>query len=181
MKFYISDLHLGHKNIIKFDNRPFDNTKDMEDKIISNWNSVVKEDDEVYILGDMFWKNGEAERILSELKGEKYLLLGNHDKIIPEMKKYFVWCDKEVAYILDNNTSLVLSHYPIAHWKNQPRTIHLYGHIHKGRDYIPFEKYSLIYRKETGFEFMAANVGCMIDYMNYTPRTLNEIIKAKGW
>ena len=51
--FYISDLHFGHDNIIKYDNRPFKNTKEMEEKIIENWNNTVDNDDTVYILGDV--------------------------------------------------------------------------------------------------------------------------------
>ena len=52
MKYYISDLHIGHKNCIIFDNRPFSTLEEMHDTIVENWNSVVKKDDEVYILGD---------------------------------------------------------------------------------------------------------------------------------
>ena len=53
----------------------------MEQTLINNWNSRITKNDEVYILGDMFWYNEEAPRILSELKGRKYLILGNHDRI----------------------------------------------------------------------------------------------------
>ena len=59
-KFYISDLHLGHNNIIRLDNRPFKNMTEMETTIINNWNSVVSDNDQVYILGDMFWNNDRA-------------------------------------------------------------------------------------------------------------------------
>ena len=52
-KFYISDLHLGHKNILAFDNRPFFSLEEMTETIISNWNSVVSKNDSVYVLGDM--------------------------------------------------------------------------------------------------------------------------------
>ena len=52
--------------------------------------------------------------------------------------------------------------------------IHLYGHIHEGRDYIPFEKYLDILRSR-GIPNRSYNVGCMLQYMNYTPRTLKEI------
>ena len=101
MKFYISDLHFGHKNILSFDNRPFFTLSEMEQVLISNWNSRVEKNDEVYILGDMFWRNEEATRILSELKGRKYLILGNHDRINAEMSKHFVWCDKRLEVIKD--------------------------------------------------------------------------------
>ncbi len=34
MKFYISDLHLGHNKILDFENRPFENIETMEETII---------------------------------------------------------------------------------------------------------------------------------------------------
>ena len=35
MNRYIADLHFGHSNIIKFDNRPFDSVTDMDEYLIS--------------------------------------------------------------------------------------------------------------------------------------------------
>ena len=184
MKFYISDFHFGHKNILAFDNRPFFTLKEMEETLINNWNNRVTKNDEVYILGDMFWYNDEAPGILSQLKGRKHLVLGNHDRINAEMAKHFVWCDRRLEVIKDEGQKVVLCHFPIAHWQGQdhtPQTIHLYGHIHNGRDTRPFEKYVKIWEEETGIAFKAANVGCIMPYMDYTPRTLEEIKKAKGW
>ena len=40
--YYIADLHIGHNNVIKFDNRPFSNIEEMNNKIIENWNNKVK-------------------------------------------------------------------------------------------------------------------------------------------
>ena len=184
MKFYIGDMHFGHKNCLVFDNRPFSNLEEMEQTLILNWNDRIEKNDEVYILGDMFWHNQEAPRILSELKGRKYLILGNHDRVNAEMAKYFEWCDRRIEVIKDEGQKVVLCHFPIAHWDGQchtPQTIHLYGHIHQGRDTRPFEKYGKMWEKEMGMTFKAANVGCMVDYMDYTPRMLEEIKKAKGW
>lgn len=72
-KFYISDLHIGHTNIIRHDNRPFATMYEMENVIIHNWNAVVKQNDEVYVFGDMFWKPTDALRILPQLKGQSIL------------------------------------------------------------------------------------------------------------
>ena len=61
--FYIADTHFRHKNIISFDNRPFFDTKDMEDSIVENWNKVVDWGDRVYIIGDAVWDVEEVIHI----------------------------------------------------------------------------------------------------------------------
>ena len=174
MKFYISDMHIAHENVIKHDGRPFSSVGEMNEALICNWNNVVSPKDEVYILGDFTWKNAIGLEVLTRLVGRKYLILGNHDKPTQEMRAYFEWV-KDYAVIEDNGTQLVLCHYPIAHWYNQYRgTVHLYGHIHNTKDSKAFEQYAEICRKlEIPFE--CYNVGCMMEYMNYTPRTLQEI------
>lgn len=178
-KFYISDLHLGHKNAIDFDNRPFKDLQEMQDTIIKNWNGAVGRTDDVYILGDMFWKNEGAGEILEALNGNKFLILGNHDRVNAEMKKHFVWI-KDYAEIKDNGRHVVLLHYPISHWRGADYgTIHLYGHIHDGRDNRPFEEYRYLMRQR-GYPYECYNVGAMLSYMNYTPRTLDEIINANN-
>lgn len=81
MNYYISDLHLGHKNIINFDHRPYDTTEEMEFDLISRWNKQVSNADHVYVLGDFLWKAGSDEwiRILNKLNGNIHLIQGNHD------------------------------------------------------------------------------------------------------
>lgn len=51
MNYFISDLHLGHKNVLKFDNRPFINIEEHDKTIIDNWNNKVNDNDDVYVLG----------------------------------------------------------------------------------------------------------------------------------
>lgn len=80
MNRYISDLHFGHANILKFDNRPFRNTEEMETSLIENWNNTVLAGDTTYILGDFCWgKEPEWKRIVPLLNGNKVLIRGNHD------------------------------------------------------------------------------------------------------
>lgn len=59
MNYFISDLHFGHFNIIRYDNRPFNSVDEMDKVLIDNWNSVVSDDDTIYILGDISWHNEE--------------------------------------------------------------------------------------------------------------------------
>ena len=53
-----------------------------------------------------------------------------------------------------------------------------FGYIHDGRDTRPFEQYGRMWERVVGKPFMAMNVGYMKDYMDYTPRTLDEIMSA---
>jgi len=82
MRYFTSDLHLGHENIIEYTSRPFNSVTHMHEGIVANWNSVVTPDDEVYILGDAAL--GDISRTLtlfSRLNGLHFLVPGNHDKI----------------------------------------------------------------------------------------------------
>lgn len=179
MKYYISDLHIGHSKVINFDSRPFFTLDEMHEIIINNWNNTVNNYDEVYVLGDFAWKNDAGLEVLKQLKGQKYLILGNHDRLNAELTGQFVWV-KEMETIKDGDKHVVLCHYPIAHWKNSDYGyIHLYGHIHQGRDARPFDEYVFKMRKRN-IPYECYNVGCMIPYMNYTPRTLEEIRKGVG-
>lgn len=178
MKFYISDLHIGHKNALSFDSRPFWSVAEQNVEIIKRWNEAVTKNDDVYILGDFAWKNDTGLEVIRQLNGRKYLICGNHDKLNAALFREFEWV-KDYAEIKDNDKNLVLCHYPIAHWKNADYgTIHLYGHIHgeTGRDNRPFNEYCQTMRKR-GFPYECYNVGCMLSYMNYTPRTLDYIIE----
>lgn len=44
--FFIADTHFNHSNIIKYCNRPFISSEDQTSKLIENWNSVVKDEDD---------------------------------------------------------------------------------------------------------------------------------------
>ena len=90
---------------------------------------------------------------------------------------WFVWV-KELETIKDGDNHIVLCHYPIAHCADYGY-VHLYGHIHTGRDSDPFEEYAAR-MKARGLPYECYNVGCMLPYMDYTPRTLEEIRKSNA-
>ena len=174
MNYYISDLHIGHENILKHDHRLFRDLEEMSWEIVHRWNSAVSHRDSVYILGDFAWKNAEGLEVLQQLSGRKFLILGNHDKPTEEMKAYFEWI-KDYAAIEDNGVQVVLCHYPIANWYNQYKgAVHLYGHVHISKDYIALKAYREICR-QLNIPYESYNVGCMMPYMDYTPRTLARI------
>jgi calcineurin-like phosphoesterase family protein len=79
--FLIGDCHFGHRNIIKYCNRPFKDVEAMTEGLIKNWNSVVGKNDIVYVVGD-FALCGKQKiiEIGQRLNGRKRLVLGNHDQ-----------------------------------------------------------------------------------------------------
>jgi calcineurin-like phosphoesterase family protein len=53
MIYFSADWHLGHKNIIKYCNRPFKTVEDMDSTIWINAYKVLKPNDVLYYLGDL--------------------------------------------------------------------------------------------------------------------------------
>lgn len=82
MRWFTSDLHLGHTNIIKYTDRPYKTADEMNETLVDNWNSVVSADDEVWVLGDVaLGPIKESLSLIELLNGRKVLLPGNHDRI----------------------------------------------------------------------------------------------------
>jgi len=51
-QWFSADDHFGHGNIIKYCNRPFKDSNDMNSSLIRNWNQRVKPEDTVFHVGD---------------------------------------------------------------------------------------------------------------------------------
>lgn len=171
MNYYIADEHFGHANIIHHSHRPFSSVEEMDKTLIDNWNSVVTDDDDVWIVGDLMYKTDNPKKYLEALKGKKHLIVGNHDKYIknPGYRKYFVSID-DYKRIQDGKYQVVLFHYPIAEWdgyyNKHVDVIHLFGHIHNNEN----EACKTMKERRNCY-----NVGS--DLLGFTPRTLEQIIK----
>ena len=85
---------------------------------------------------------------------------------------------EQYAEVNDENRLVILSHYPILFYKNQHYgAVMLYGHVHNTREWELVEKWKKA-QWELGIPSRLINVGCMMAYMNYTPRTLDELLEA---
>lgn len=171
MNYYIADTHFGHDAILRFSNRPFENIKEMNEAIITNWNAKVSETDTVYILGDFSYKGGDPTKYLKRLPGNKILVRGNHDgKLIsaPNLKDYVSEvCDLKT--VVDGGRRVVLCHYPMVEWDGYYNgALHFYGHVHN-----TFHNDTTKYA--SGMK-NAYNVG--VDIIGFEPRTLLEIING---
>jgi calcineurin-like phosphoesterase family protein len=176
--FFISDFHLFHKNVIKFDNRPFI-TKDglpdlpnMHKTLIKNWNSVVDDNDIVFYLGDLcFGRKEWANEIIFGLKGTIHYIIGNHDEYndIVNYKRFESVSDLIDLKIHDNKVAndvhMVLCHYPIYSWnRGHHGSYHIHGHSHMSLSKDEFHKTRRIY-----------DVGC--NGWDYTPVSYKKILE----
>ena len=142
MIWFTSDLHLNHMNILKYEpiSRPFDTVEEMNETLIGNWNACVKDDDTVFILGDLCMGiNDDAAALVNRLKGKKILIRGNHDTT-PRRKIFEEECGIEIHdiyYLPYKGRYFVLCHFPIANEefmemmrRDNSEVIMLYGHVH---------------------------------------------------
>lgn len=78
--WFTADLHLGHKNILTYEERPWETLEQHDEALLQNWRDTVGEEDVVYVLGDVTLGSVRKYRTrLQELPGKKFLVCGNHD------------------------------------------------------------------------------------------------------
>ena len=179
---YIADLHFDNEDIIAYDNRPFDSVEEMNKKMVEKWNRVITDpNDMTWILGDFCSGGPERwEQILKKLKGRKGLILGNHDERVTAaaMSDYFEDIS-DYREIMDGNRHVVLCHYPILGFHDQYFSwYHLYGHVHSSYEWNVTENAKRLLKKLYVREDISrmANVGAMMSYMDYRPRSLDELV-----
>lgn len=166
MIYFISDTHFNHSNIIKYCNRPFKDINEMNDTLISNWNSIIKNDDIVYHLGDFgLLSFEEFKSILNRLNGQIYLLRGNHDgKSIKYYEELGIKVIKNM-YIL-NDYKVILSHRPLPDSLILKGYINIHGHIHNKK--LSDEYDSRLYSDIIHYNASVNNI-------NFFPITIKEI------
>lgn len=186
---FISDLHFSHKNIIRYDDRPFGDADEMDRAMVELWNETVGKDDLTYILGDVSWAKPERTvELVSSLNGEKVLVRGNHDTdklLVPELRRCFASVENYIDIATNGpERHIILSHYPIVFFDRCMRgAVHFYGHVHNSYQWDMTEQMRrMTGANNDGVEFRMYNVGCMMSYIDYTPRTLDEItIGYNNW
>ena len=156
MLYFTSDLHFCHENIIRHTNRSFRNAEEMNQTLIKNWNQIVSAGDEIYILGDFTMKGPEiAMELLSQLKGKKHLILGNHDRFAKNsgFEQTLFASIREYAEVTYQNTRFILFHYPILEWNAFFRgSVHLHGHQHNHEDYNLRNRQEGVLRYDVGVD-----------------------------
>ena len=160
MIYLISDLHLDHKNIMRYCDRPFSSVEEMNRTIIDNWNEVVEEDDFVYLVGDLAFgrRRSKMRYWLKKLNGNVILILGNHDKGYLDS---IVHADKCVLFY--KGKKFLLIHDPKMVNSGDDWVIH--GHEHNNKP----EKYPFMNGKNR-------TINVSVELINYTPISLDFLV-----
>ncbi len=177
--WFTADYHLGHANIIKYCNRPFNNVDHMNSTIIRNHNSRVKPEDVVFFLGDFCFKGTSGSKVgeggpdvasiyLEKLNGHFVFIKGNHDN--NNSLKSII---KEAVIELGGH-ELFLVHDPAD--ASPEYDINLHGHVHgkwkiKRCNYSSPDPFSKAYKRRP----ILINVG--VDVWNFMPVSISEILK----
>jgi calcineurin-like phosphoesterase family protein len=137
MIWFTSDTHFYHRNIIKYcpeSRGQFSDENEMTEYMISAWNSRVKENDVIFHLGDVAFRNPKnAVDVIERLNGIKILIRGNHDdRFLKHQDFERAWDDiYDYSEIKIDGILVVLFHYPMVEWKHmQDGSYHLHGHVH---------------------------------------------------
>lgn len=141
MIYLSSDLHFGHQREFLYGPRGFTSIDEHDETIIQNWNSVVTNEDDVYILGDlMLGDNASGLKKLSRLNGKLHLVYGNHDtdvrkelyKTLPNVVEMCGWA----TTIKYHKYHFYLSHFPTLTGNLEAESLkqcslNLFGHTHQ--------------------------------------------------
>lgn len=173
MNWYFSDPHFFHDNMAK--HRQFSSSQEMNDAIIDGINSKCTKKDDLYCLGDVFWKGkfDDIKQFLKLINFRKLIFVkGNHDK---PLLKFFQYSkdDRLELYndliIKDSGYTLHLYHYPIFDWykryhnKNGYKYLMLHGHQHRDQDGKLMK--------------IKGAINVNVDMNNYIPLNINDIIE----
>ncbi len=151
--FFTADTHFNDERILRYENRPFKSVKEMNDEIIRRWNSCVRDEDTVYLLGDV----GD-ESFVKNLSGKKILVKGNHDTKSNEHYRLSGFDEVYDLPVIFQNF-WILSHEPLYVCKNMPYA-NIFGHVHSNP----------IYRDYSSQSFCAS-----VERIDYTPVLFEEI------
>lgn len=146
--FITSDLHFNHDKDFIWKARGFNSVQEMNEELIKRYNSVVQDEDTVYILGDsmMGMNVNEGLAYLRRLKGTKYLALGNHDTNtrIEAYKNSGIFAEVAFAYRLKvKGKQFYLTHYPTitSNGDEGIKVFNLYGHTHQTSNFYENNKF----------------------------------------
>jgi len=131
--FFLADTHFCHKGIINFRFKPdgskFESSEEHDEFVIDTYNSFIDKRDNVYLLGDIAFSQ-EGLRKVRRLKGNKHLIIGNHDKSFHTCNQYF-GSVKAMKVIQADSLQFLATHIPVHPMNLDYRWCgNIHGHTH---------------------------------------------------
>ena len=132
----------------------WESADDMDEYMIQKWNDTVRDQDIVYHLGDVYFRNGA--QILPRLRGRKRLILGNHDNGKDQnLHKYF---EKIMMWRMFPEFNCLLSHVPVHESALFKVEYNLHGHIHQNASPT------------------LRHINCCVEVQDYTPKNIEVLV-----
>ena len=162
-RWLIGDTHFFDKNIITFENRPFKTVEEMNTCLVNNWNSVVAEEDNVFLLGDVANTNNinkaDLQKLIKSLNGNITLIAGNHD--VDNLDFYAGGCKMKVyEYPILVDDFWILSHNPM-YVNDMSPYANIFAHVHN----------NLIYKTVTRRSYCVS-----AERIHFTPINFDEVV-----
>lgn len=115
--FVTGSILFNQINIIQYANRPFSDTDDMNGCILDNINSLVKDNDRLYIVGNFLFGPLADDKFIRTARWFRnkincrnlFLLYGNHDrraKKMDEFNRLFVKASDYMEIMMEDGASL---------------------------------------------------------------------------
>lgn len=175
MIYITSDFHFNHQKEFIYEPRGFHSPEEMNEVLLENYNSIVKPEDEVYILGDLMLGGAVFHRqgleLINSLNGHLHLVRGNHDTDLRwaaySKLDNVVECENAI-YLNYKKYHFYLSHYPsmTSNYTDEKslksRTLNLCGHSHT---------------KDPWLHWMTGSYHCEVDAHDNKPVSIDEIIE----
>lgn len=166
--FFTSDWHLFHDKIRLYTDRPHISLDQMHKVLVSKYNQIVTDDDEIWNLGDVAMLSsefvGKLRKEVNKFKGVKHLVVGNHDRWRIQLYEDAGFNSAHTSFWFKyNDLTFHLFHDPAKYTtiENNPKAIMLCGHIHKLFKHLLPEKRII-------------NVG--VDAWNFIPVSFDQIL-----
>lgn len=166
MKMFItSNQQFGRQHALDLPTRDFYSVDAMDAYMIEQWNSVVKEEDTVYVLGNFAWDPETAEETIKQLNGKIIVLAGVWDQATREIAERF---GKELNVTVSNEgikflkyLQVCVSYWPLQDWPGKEEgSISVVG-IHK-------DEYKTNHKEK--------RINVAVDYWDFKPVNVTDLI-----
>ncbi len=179
--YFIADCHYGHSNIhLKF-RKGFSSVEEHNDIIHQNIMNTGNKCDCLWLLGDIFFKESEFWRLKEYARKFQrvYYVLGNHDKL--SVVKYAQQFKNVTIIGVESRWGLWISHIPVPQCELY-RGKNIHGHLHS-KKMGEWEDIDYGFGGVTEERFIEnKNYFCVsCEQVDYTPISLDEIKKIRGW